>query len=213
MRVPLGWLREYVDVDIEPKRLREMLDMSGTKVEAIHEPAGKTEGVIVAEVLGIEKHPNADTLSMVEVSVGSGETQRVVCGAKNFSVGDRVPLARVGARLPEMEITERKIRGEVSRGMLCSSAELGVSKDHSGILVLPTDAPLGEDVVRLLGLDEIVVELEITPNRPDCMSMIGIAREVAALSGSELKVPEAGLTPSELECPATVDVLDRDGCP
>lgn len=213
MRVPLGWLREYVDVDVEPKRLAELYDMSGTKVEAIHQPSGSTEGVIVAEVLAIEKHPNADTLSLVEVKIDGDQTQRVVCGAKNFAVGDRVPLARVGARLPEMEITERKIRGEVSRGMLCSAAELGISKDASGILILPEDSKLGEDVVSLLGLNDTIFELEITQNRPDCMSLIGIARETSALLQKDLRVPEAGLTAGDVECPATIEVLDPKGCP
>jgi phenylalanyl-tRNA synthetase beta chain len=213
MRVPLGWLREYVEVDVEPKRLADMFDMSGTKVEAIHEPSDSIDGVVVAEVLEIEKHPNADTLSLVEVKVDGGNTQRVVCGAKNFAVGDRVPLARVGARLPEMEITERKIRGEVSRGMLCSAAELGISKDASGILILPDDSELGRDVVSLLGLNDSVFEFEITSNRADCMSLIGIARETAALLKKDLRVPEAGLTPGDIECPATVDVMDAKGCP
>jgi phenylalanyl-tRNA synthetase beta chain len=213
MRVPLGWLREYVDVDVEPKELAQRFDMSGTKVEAIHEPSGAIEGVLVAEVLEIVPHPNADSLALVDVALGDGGTQRVVCGAKNFKVGDRVALARVGARLPEMEITERKIRGEVSRGMLCSAAELGLSKDHSGLLILPDDSRLGADVAVLLGLGETILELEITPNRPDCMSLIGIARETAALLGKDLRVPEAGLTATDLECPATVDVLDLEGCP
>ncbi|MEA2497943.1 MAG: phenylalanyl-tRNA synthetase beta chain [Actinomycetota bacterium] len=213
MRVPLGWLKEYVDVDVTPAELREKLDMSGTKVEAVHEPAGPIEGIVVAEVLEVTPHPNADTLSLVQVTVGSGEVERVVCGAKNFAVGDRVAFARVGSRLPEMTITERKIRGEVSKGMLCSASELGISKDHSGLLVLPADAELGRDVVQVLALDDIVFELEVTPNRPDCMSIVGIAREVGALLDKELHVPKAGLTTVDIECPATVDVLDVKGCP
>jgi phenylalanyl-tRNA synthetase beta chain len=213
MRIPLGWLKEYVDVDVDATELRELLDMSGTKVEAVHQPSGRIEGIVVAEVLEIQPHPNADSLSMVEVSMGDGRTERVVCGAKNFAVGDRVPYAGVGARLPEMTITERKIRGEVSRGMLCSASELGISKDHSGLLVLPEDAGLGRDVVAVLGLNETVFELEITPNRPDCMSIVGVAREVSALLDKELKVPEAGLTTVDIECPATADVMDVKGCP
>lgn len=213
MRVGLAWLSELVDVTLPADELAHRLDMSGTKVEAIHRPGGEVSGVVVAEVLEIVPHPNADNLTLVEVEVGTGATQRVVCGARNFEVGDRVPLARVGARLPEMEITERKIRGEVSRGMLCSAAELGVSRDHSGILVLQPDAPVGEDVVDLLGLDDVILELEVTPNRPDCMSMIGIAREVAALTGAELNVPQPTGESDDIAAAVSVEISDPDGCP
>ena len=220
MRVSLKWLEEYVRVDVPVAKLVELLDLSGTKVENILEPGKGLEGVIVAEVLDISEHPNADNLILVGVRI-EGAEERVVCGAKNFAVGDKVPYAQVGARLPELEITERKIRGEVSRGMLCSAAELGVSKDHSGILVLAPDAPVGSDVIALLGLDDVILELEITPNRPDCMGMIGIAREVAALLGNELQVPalpeasSAGLTstPPPIGGPVTVMLQDAIGCP
>lgn len=214
MRVPLRWLEEFVAVDVPPERLAELLDLSGTKVEAVHRPSGDIAGVTVAEVQEILPHPNADNLSLVDVDSGGGDTQRVVCGAKNFAVGDRVPLAQVGARLPEMEITERKIRGEISRGMLCSAAELGVSSDAAGILVLPADAELGTDVVSLLGLDDTVFELEVTPNRPDCMSILGVAREVAAILRNELKVPDAELQATQpLVSPVEVTVQDTSGCP
>lgn len=213
MRVSLAWLREFVDVDVPLATLKEMLDVSGTKVEKIHRPGEGINGVVVAQVQEIDPHPNADNLSMVTVATGEGE-QRVVCGAKNFAVGDKVALARVGARLPEMEITERKIRGEVSAGMLCSASELGVAKDHSGLLILPEDAALGADVVRTLGLDDAVFELELTPNRPDCMSVVGVAREVAALTGNELRLPSADVAADESTgAPVTVRIEDSAGCP
>jgi phenylalanyl-tRNA synthetase beta chain len=213
VRVSLNWLREFVDVDVPLATLKEMLDLSGTKVEKIHNPGEGIDGVIVAEVREIGAHPNADNLSMVVVSTGDG-SQRVVCGAKNFAVGDKVALARVGSRLPGMTITERRIRGEVSAGMLCSASELGVAKDQSGLLILPPDAELGEDVVRTLGLADSVFELEITPNRPDCMSVYGVAREVAALTGNELKPPRVDLTADDsLASPVTVDIQDPAGCP
>lgn len=215
MRVPLSWLREYVDLpsEIDIADLTQRLDMSGTKVEEVHGLSPEVEGIVVAEVLTISSHPNADTLSLVEVETGDGDSQTVVCGAKNFSVGDRVPLARVGARLPGMEITERKIRGQVSRGMLCSASELGISKDHAGILVLQPDSPLGEDVASHLGLGEPVIELEITPNRPDCMSLIGVAREIGALYGVSLRTPQAPMIEGDGRNPVTVDIHDPDGCP
>lgn len=214
MRVALSWLREYVELDenLDVEDLGRRLDMSGTKVEEIHRLGTGVGGVRVAEVLDVGDHPNADNLTLVEVTTGE-ETHRVVCGARNFAVGDRVPLAVVGARLPGMEITERKIRGQVSRGMLCSGAELGVSRDHSGILVLPPDAPIGEDIVSVLRLDDVILELEITPNRPDCMSMIGIAREVAALYGTGLEVPHLDLKTDEVDSPVEIDVRDPKGCP
>ncbi|HEX2050611.1 MAG TPA: phenylalanine--tRNA ligase subunit beta [Actinomycetota bacterium] len=211
MRVPLGWLSDYVDVDVGVDELCRRLDFSGTKVEAVRRPAGSLGGIVVAQVDAIHEHPNADSLTLVDVHTDAGE-QRVVCGARNFAPGDRVPLATVGARLPGMEVGERRIRGETSRGMLCSPAELGISKDHSGILVLPPDAALGADVVDVLGLDDTIVELEVSANRGDCMGLVGIAREVAALLGTELRVPDARVG-ADGDNPVSVDVQDARGCP
>ena len=213
MRVSLKWLRDLVDVDVPVERLKDMLDLSGTKVEAVHAPGKDVQGIVVAEVLAVHPHPNADTLTLVDVRTDAGE-QRVVCGAKNFSAGDRVPLAAVGARLAGMQITARKIRGETSNGMLCSAAELGVSKDHSGILVLPHDAPVGSDVTGVLGLDDTILELEITPNRGDCLGMIGVAREVGALLGHELRLPDSEFPRTEgVTNPAKVVLEDPEACP
>ena len=213
MRVSLSWLEDYVTVDVPVAELVERLNLSGTKVEAVHEPADELDGVVVAEVAGVRPHPSADGLVLVEARLPEG-TQPVVVGVRNFSVGDRVPLATVGARLGELRIGEREIRGQLSRGMLCSAAELGVSKDHSGILVLAPDAPLGESVVPLLGLDDTIIELEITPNRPDCMGMIGIAREVAALLGNELALPAAEpVVARGVPDAVAVEIADLAGCP
>jgi phenylalanyl-tRNA synthetase beta chain len=257
MRVSLRWLREYVDVDVPPEVLVERLDLSGTKVEALHRRGERLRGVVVGEVVAIEEHPDADNLTLVDVRTrgagsagpqdrrgagsagpqdrrgagsagpqdrrGAGSAgpqdadageERVVCGARNFSVGDRVAYATVGARLGEQEITARVIRGQKSAGMLCSGAELGVSEEHSGILVLPPEAPLGEEVAHVLGLDDTIIELELTPNRPDCMSMIGIAREVAALLGRDLHMPVDDLVgSSEVGGRVSVEVEDERGCP
>ena len=213
MRISLGWLRELVDVDVSDDELKSLLDFSGTKVETVARPGEAIDGVVVAEVIDVRSHPNADNLTLVEVSTGP-ETETVVCGARNFQPGDRVPLARVGARLSELAISERKIRGEISRGMLCSGAELGVSKDHSGILVLSPDAPLGEDVVKVLHLDDAIFELEVTPNRGDCMGMIGVAREVAALTGKELRMPDATVAVDDsVTARVEVSIEDPEGCP
>jgi phenylalanyl-tRNA synthetase beta chain len=211
----MRWLRDLVDIDTTPEDIALRLTLSGTKLESIHRPGESIDGVVVAEVKAVVNHPDADNLTLVDVELDAGGAQRVVCGARNFGPGDRVPLARVGAKLPGMVIGERKIRGQVSQGMLCSGAELGVSRDHTGILVLPPDSPVGEEVVTVLGLDDVVLEFEITPNRPDLMGMLGIAREVAALLGTELKLPPIDLHPS---APAErggveVQVQDRSKCP
>jgi phenylalanyl-tRNA synthetase beta chain len=214
VRFSVNWLQDFVPVDVPVDKLAELLSHSGSKVESIVARGGDVGGVVVAEVVDIAPHPDADNLTLVDVKLDEAATQRVVCGAHNFSVGDRVPLAQVGARLPGMTVDERTIRGQRSRGMLCSPAELGVSHDHSGILVLPKDAALGEDVSGLLGLNDTIIELEVTPNRGDCMGMIGIAREVAALLGHELKVPEWGTDGhGDADNPVSVEIRDAKGCP
>lgn len=215
MRVPLRWLQEFVDIGVTPEKLAELLDLSGTKVESVRRPSTGVAGVVVAEVVDIREHPNADNLTLVDARVSETEIHHVVCGARNFSVGDRVPLAQVGARLGSgddaLEITERKIRGERSQGMLCSGSELGISKDHSGILVLPPDAPLNAPVSELLGLDDVIFEFEITSNRPDCLSVVGLAREVSVLLRNELKIPELALP--GVGGSTKVRIEDGRGCP
>lgn len=215
MRVPLSWLREYVDVPEDTGELVRALESLGLKVEAIHSPGEGVEGVVVGEVLRIEPHPNADKLILVDVRLPEGE-RRVVCGAWNFAAGDRVPVAVPGARVPEVgEITEKKVRGEISHGMLCSAWELGVGDDHSGILVLPADAALGEDVRETLGLGYQILDLEITPNRADCMSLVGVAREIAAFTRGELRIPDHSVEAvgSPVEGLASVTIEDPMGCP
>ncbi|HWC14666.1 MAG TPA: phenylalanine--tRNA ligase subunit beta [Actinomycetota bacterium] len=213
MRVSLRWLEDYVRVDVPVAKLVELLDLSGTKVETVNAPGDRLDGVTVARVTEVAEHPNADNLTLVTVETGSG-AERVVCGATNFAVGDRVPYARPGARLGDLEIAERKIRGELSRGMLCSAAELQVAKDASGLMILPADSELGSDIVTTLGLDDTILELEITPNRPDCMGMIGVAREVAALLGNELRIPDApAVARDDVPLPVKVTLDDAQGCP
>ena len=213
MKASLAWLSELVDIDVSVDKLVELLNFSGTKVEAVHSIGSEVSGVVVAEVTAISAHPNADNLSLVEVSAPGG-SRRVVCGASNFAVGDKVPLADVGARLPGVTIARRKFRGEPSEGMLCSAAELQLTDDHSGILVLPPEAEVGADVVTLLGLDDHVLELEITPNRPDCMGMVGLGREIGALLGHELRWPlEPGEADRSLEPGVSVEIEDPEGCP
>ncbi|MDP9226112.1 MAG: phenylalanine--tRNA ligase subunit beta, partial [Actinomycetota bacterium] len=211
--VSLNWLRDYVPVEVPVAELVDLLNFSGTKVDSIQRAGRDIAGVVAARVLAIEPHPDADNLTLVEIDAGGDLSERVVCGATNFAVGDLVPFAQVGAHLPDMEITERKIRGQMSWGMLCSGRELGVSKDHSGILVLSPDAAVGDDVTKLLGMNDTIIEFEITPNRPDCMGMIGIAREVAAVTGEHMTLPDIQRPVGGSPSPPSVELEDPTGCP
>src|SRR6266849_468386 len=197
MKVTLNWLKQYVDFDWSPEELRERLTMLGIEVENIQKLGGEFEGVVVAEVLASEKHPNADKLSVCRVADGQGERQ-IVCGAKNFKVGDKVPLILPGASLPHkpgeppFAIKVSKMRGVESQGMMCSPKELGLADDADGLLILPPDAKVGQPFAQHLGraAGDVVYDLEITPNRPDLNSVIGIARETSARTGNPLKIPE-----------------------
>lgn len=215
MKVPLSWLKEYVDVDATAQELAERLTFSGSEVEGIVMVGHTYEGVVVAEVQGIEPHPGGDDLSICRVSDG-GAVRRVVCGAKNFKVGDKVPYARAGTVLPNgRKIETAAIRGEASEGMLCAEDELGISDDHSGLMILDPALKPGAPFSDVVGPPEPVLEIEVTPNRPDCLSIIGMAREVAAFYGRPLKLPsvefpEAGL-PVRKEAKVTIE--DAEGCP
>ncbi len=197
MKVTLNWLKRHVDFDWTPEELKERLTMLGIEVEGVQKLGGEFENVVVAQVMTCDKHPNADKLSVCKVD--DGRTQRqIVCGAKNFKVGDKVPLALPGcviptpAGSPPFVIKVGKLRGVESQGMMCSGEELGLSADASGLMILPADAKVGQAFAEFLGKTsgDVVYDLEITPNRPDLNSVIGIAREIAALTGNPLKWPE-----------------------
>ncbi len=190
MRAPLSWLREFTPIEAPPSEIADALNQLGLEVEAIDEPGRDINGVIVARILDVVPHPDADRIRLADIEYGDGQL-RVVCGAPNIEAGMVVPFARVGAVLPgDFKIERRKIRGVVSEGMLCSARELGLGDDHGGILSLPADAPLGADVREVLGLDDVVFDLSITPNRPDAMGITGIARELAAHFGLPLAIEE-----------------------
>jgi phenylalanyl-tRNA synthetase beta chain len=215
VRVPLSWLADHVDVDVPAAALAEQLTFAGVEIETIHRVGDDLAGILTARVLEVSPHPDADRLVLVRVDAG-GEDRLVVCGARNFAPGDVVPWAAPGAKLPGgVEIGRRKVRGALSDGMLASARELGVFDDHSGILVLPPDTPVGVDVVEAVELRDTVLDVKTAPNRGDILSMRGIAREVALLLGKELKpldltVPEAGPPAEGL---ASVAVEDAEGCP
>ena len=190
MRIPEQWLRQFCDPPIDTQALAERLTMGGLEVESIEPVAAPFSGVVVAHVLQVEPHPNADRLKVCRVDVGAGEPAQIVCGAPNVAVGLRVPCALPGAVLPGgAAIGATAVRGIDSAGMLCSARELGLSDDHGGLLTLPPDAPVGESVRRVLGLDEQCFEIKLTPNRGDCLSVLGVAREAAALTASALRAP------------------------
>lgn len=216
MRVSMKWLRELVDVELSTPELTDLLDMTGTKVEAVHALGEGLAGVFVGRILTKERHPEADKLWVTTVDVGAETPLQIVCGAQNFEAGDKVPVATVGAVLPNgMEIKRAKLRGVASEGMNCSAIELGVGTDAAGLLILPPDAPVGMPFSEYRGMSDTVLELEVTPNRPDCLSMAGVAREVGAVTGKSVRYP--GGSPVEAGAPAadgvTVRIEDADLCP
>ena len=190
MQFSESWLRSLCNPELSTEELCHLLTMAGLEVEECRPAGADFSNVVVAEVLSVEKHPDADKLKLCSVNVGESSPLQIVCGAPNVSAGMKVPCARVGARLPGIEIKRAKVRGIESSGMLCSARELGLSDDHGGLLPLAADAPVGEDIRRHLDLDDHLITLKLTPNRADCLSLLGIARELSALTGSPLLSPE-----------------------
>jgi len=214
MLVSLKWLKDYIDFDKTAQDLAGRLTMAGLEVDEIKKISHNFSGVVVAKILSVREHPKADKLSLCDVTDGE-KTYPVVCGAKNIQAGNVVPLAKVGASLPGgYTIKSTVLRGEKSDGMLCSEAELEIGDDESGILQLPTDLPLGQSLEIALNLGDEVLDVSITPNRADCLSMIGIAREVAALTGKKLNLPLVNLQESDEDISAlsSITILDDDLC-
>ncbi len=226
MKVSLKWLKEYVDVPSDVKALCDKLDMTGTGVEGVDESGASFSGVYVGQIVEKNAHPDSDHLWVTRVDVGernvdeagNPEPLQIVCGAQNFNQGDKIPVALVGAVLPgDFKIKKSKLRGQTSFGMNCSERELGLGGDHEGIMILPEDAPLGVDFAQYMGLADTILDLEITPNRPDCLSMEGMAREVGAMyklpvadvcAGVELS--ESGQATDEL---VDIRIEDAERCP
>jgi len=200
MKVSLNWLKEYVDITLPPKEVADRLTMAGNEVKGIQVIGEHWESIVVGRITAVNPHPNADRLTLVTIDHGSGE-ETVVCGAPNVVVGAKVAYAPVGAHLIDSRTGElarlksAKIRGVVSSGMACSEKELGISEDHEGILTLPEDVEVGKPLADYLS--DVVFNMDITPNRPDCLSMVGIAREIATLTGQTVHLPEAGYPEAE----------------
>lgn len=219
MKVSYQWLAEYVDLSgVSPKELAERLTLSGVAVDIVEYRNKGVESVVVGHVVEREQHPDADKLSVCKVDVGSGELLQIVCGAANVAAGQNVPVAIVGAKLPDgLKIKRAKLRGVESQGMICSARELGIEdrllpkEIQEGILVLPSSLPLGQDVISLLGLDDAVLELDLTPNRSDCLSMLGVAYEVAAILDREVRLPSLHNAPESKLANWQV-AIDSDAC-
>ena len=215
MKIPISWLRDYVEITETPEELADLLTFSGTEVEAIETVGSEYEGIVVGEVRAVGPHPNADRLRLCRVFNGKEELP-VVCGADNVAPGVRAPFAGVGTVLPNgMALKRARIRGEESLGMLCAEDELGLSHDHAGLLLLDPTLEAGTPLVEVLGPPEIVFNLEVTWNRSDCLSVIGMAREIAALTGRSLTIPEVTVTETgpDVASFVRVNIEAEDACP
>jgi len=213
MQFSENWLRTFVNPKLTSDELGHLLTMAGLELEELDAAAPAFNKVVIGEILTAEKHPNADKLRLTTVNVG-GEVLQIVCGAPNAAVGLKVPCALVGAQLPgDFNIKKAKVRDVESFGMLCSAKELGIAEESDGLLVLPTDAPVGTDIREYLGLDDKLFTLKLTPNRADCLSILGIAREVAALTGCDLTAPEIKPAAVTSDKTRTVVVEAKSHCP
>jgi len=218
MKVSLKWLKEYVDIILPLSELAERLTMAGTEVKGTQVIGGNWEGIVVGQIAAINPHPNADRLTLVTIDLLT-EQQTVVCGAPSLSPGEKVAFAYVGAQLIDghsgqaFRLQSAKIRGVVSSGMACSEKELGISDSHEGIMILPSEAPVGAPLADYLG--DVVFDLEVTPNRPDCLSIVGIAREITALTEQVLHLPEVSYKEADLplDQQISVEIIAPDLCP
>src|SRR6266446_8665367 len=198
MKFSVNWLREFVELPYSVEELADLLTLAGIEIEGIEKRGANFDNVVVAQITASAQHPNADRLSVCQVDDGSGQTRQIVCGAKNYKVGDKVPLALPGAVLPnDFRIKASKLRGVESQGMLCSAKELGIGEDAAGLLILSPEAKLGAPIGELFPNDTIL-DVEITPNRSDLLSHFGLAREIAALSvGQALRLPDLAVATLE----------------
>jgi len=214
MRFSEAWLREWVNPGVTTQELADQLSMAGLEVDSIESAANEFTGIVVGEVLTREQHPDADKLSVCSVNIGAEEPSQIVCGAKNVAAGMRVPVATLGARLsPDFKIKKTKLRGVQSLGMICSASELGLTDSSDGILPLPKDAPIGMDIREYMGLDDQLIEVDLTPDRGDCLSLAGIAREVAVINRAALNIPAIDAVTAQIDDVFSVSVEAPSDCP
>ena len=214
MKFSEKWLREWVNPSVSTDNLSEQLSMAGLEVDGIEPVAAEFSGVVVGEVVECGQHPDADKLQITKINAGDDELLDIVCGAPNCRQGIKVAVAKVGAVLPgNFKIKKAKLRGQPSFGMLCSFSELGITDDHDGILELPLDAPIGEDIREYLQLDDVTIEVDLTPNRADCLGIKGLAREVGVLNKtSVIEPPVPAVTPSITDT-RNIELLAPEACP
>ncbi|MCK4743182.1 MAG: phenylalanine--tRNA ligase subunit beta [Sulfuriflexus sp.] len=214
MKFSEQWLREWVSPDVSTEDLAHRLTMAGLEVDAIENVAGEFSKVVVGEVLTVSKHPDADKLKICTVNIGEPDALQIVCGASNVIIGMRVPTALVGAKLPGgLKIKKGKLRGEVSHGMLCSAVELGLAEQADGLMPLPVDAQPGTDMRDYLNLDDVSIELGLTPNRGDCLGMVGLARETGVLFELDATAPDMPIVKSSTDEKFAVAVQASEDCP
>jgi len=213
MKFSEQWLRTMVDPSLSSEELSHLLTMAGLEVEELDPVAPEFNSVVIAEILSAEKHPDADRLQVLSVKVGNGEPLQIVCGAPNARTGLKAPCALVGAKLSGFDIKRAKVRGVESFGMMCSAKELGIAEESNGLLELSAEAPVGRDIREWLGLNDQLFTLKLTPNRSDCLSLLGIAREVAALTGTALNAPVATKAAVSHDQKKNINVSASDACP
>ena len=192
MKISVNWLKQYINIDIEPDVLLKGLTALGIEVEEVEIQSKKLDKFVIGKVLEKKKHPNADKLSVCKVDAGTGEILNIVCGAPNVDAGQTVCVALIGAIIPigEFEIKKAKLRGEPSEGMICSAKELNLGDDHTGIMVLEDRLPVGTPFAEYLGQNDIIIDISILPNKGDLLSHIGVSREIQALTGNKFTEPE-----------------------
>ncbi|MCX2781811.1 phenylalanine--tRNA ligase subunit beta [Microbulbifer thermotolerans] len=214
MKFSNSWLREWVDPQLTPQELADQITMAGLEVDSVEAVAGEFTGVVVGEIVACERHPDADKLRVCTVAGHPDGEMQVVCGAPNARAGIKVPFALVGAKLPgDFKIKKAKLRGVESFGMLCAQTELELGEDGDGIWELPEDAPTGKDLREYLQLDDVAIEVDLTPNRSDCLGIAGIAREVGVLNRCPVKGPEIAPVAAQIDDSVPVSLLAGDACP
>ncbi|NVK12332.1 MAG: phenylalanine--tRNA ligase subunit beta, partial [Gammaproteobacteria bacterium] len=209
-----SWLREWVNPALSTDELIAQITMAGLEVDGVEKAAEGFSGVIVGEIISIEQHPDADKLKVCQVKGANDEVSQVVCGAPNARLGLKAPFATVGAKLPgDFKIRKAKLRGVESCGMLCSESELTISDANEGLMELAADAPVGTCLREYLNLDDALIEVDLTPNRGDCLSILGLARDVAVLNRLPLNIPEIDFMDEHIDDCIDVALYDGEGCP
>jgi len=212
MKISENWLRQWANPDLSTDDLLHQLTMAGLEIDSIEPAAPKLDKIVVAFVEQLEKHPDADKLNLCQVNDGTGELVQVICGAANIKQGMKVVFAQVGAELPGIKIKKAKLRGVASFGMVCSAKEIGMAEASDGIMELPDDSIIGQSISELFELDDNIIEVDLTPNRGDCLSILGVAREVAANNNIKINPSDCSAVEASIDDSIGVDIKQTDSC-